>query len=153
MAVNIPSLQSLVSGLEASVGKAVRSAFEAQDRVNTSLVRMLNFVPDWRYPELLNGWLPFSATRFPRYRLEKGIGGWYVRMEGRVASGTVGATTPICVMPEGWWPEQDVAFAVPSNAAFGQLSVRADNGWVVANIGSNVNVDMNVTYAIPKGVE
>lgn len=145
MAVNVPNLQQAASTLPDEVQRTLGAALRSQDAFNVSLGALLNASAPWEYPELQNGWLPFSATSFPRYREEMGLGFRVVRLEGRVASGTVGAT--VFTLPEALRPAQDLSFAIASNGAFGQLNVTSD-GNVVAQAGSNVSFNLNVAFGL-----
>lgn len=146
MALSVPSLQQLASGLPEEVQRALRSALSAQDVFNRGAATLLSDVTPgpWLRPSYQNGWVDSSATRFVRYRLE--LGGTFARMEGAMVAGTVNSTA--FTLPQPFWPFQRLNFAIASNAAFGQLRIDVD-GTVTLTNGSNVSANCNVAWALP----
>jgi hypothetical protein len=68
-----------------------------------------------------------------------------VRIKGQVKSGTVGALTPIFVLPEGYRPPLTQTFAIVSNSAFGSLNVTSA-GEVAVIVGNNASVNLNISF-------
>lgn len=86
----------------------------------------------WFAPTLLNSWVVFGGSNMdPGYRKE----GDTVQLRGLVKNGTVGAGTPIFVLPEFYRPSDELIFAVLSNDALGQVRIDA-SGNVTARLPS-----------------
>ncbi len=143
MALNVPNLQALASGLPKETQQALRSALAAQDKFNRDVNQSANSVEPgpWVRPAYLNNWVDLSSTRYIRYRLEN----LSVRMEGTMALGTVGGNA--FILPPGYRPFQSLNFSVSANGAYGNVLISAD-GTVNFNVGSNVTVNLNLAFAV-----
>jgi len=87
---------------------------------------------DWFPLTLINGWVAFDTARTPMIRkYSNGI----VRIKGMVKNGTI--SQPICNLPTGYTSSQVRNFAVPSNGAYGQVTISAT---ITPSVGSNANV-------------
>lgn len=89
---------------------------------------------DWQSPTLLNGWVPFNpgGDLAPLYRkTPEGM----VEIVGSVKNGAVLASA--FVLPEGYWPLDNIQYATPSNGAYGQTLVQASDGAVIPYVGNN----------------
>lgn len=149
MTINVQNLQQVASGLSQEVQTALGGALRAQDSLNASMAQQLNALPPgpWLRPQFLNGWVDFDLTSAPpriiQFRMEQG--GYIARMQGAMASGTVGVNA--FTLPQALWPAQRLNFAVPSNNAFGQARVDSD-GSVLLVTGSNVSANLNFSWAV-----
>lgn len=92
----------------------------------------------WNAPTLINSWVNFGAPFNP-------VGYWkdpngVVHLRGMVKSGTINTTA--FTLPLGYRPANSELFAVPSNSAFGRITVDAGGG-VTPDIGSNASINID----------
>lgn len=141
MALNIPSLQQLASGLPDEVQSSLRAALAAQDKLNRDIDKAINGLAQWNWltPPLLNGWVNFAGQPARFTILETG----QVHLEGGVASGTL--STAAFTLPVGYRPGQQCNFLVESNGGLGRLTVAAA-GNVTLFGASNVYMSLCVTF-------
>lgn len=98
---------------------------------------------DWISPTLVNGWVDFDS-RTVAYRRINGI----VHMQGIAKSGTVGASTPIFYLPEGFRPRAMAGTGPDINAIVIAAGVAAiggingSDGAVSLQSGGNGYVDL-----------
>jgi len=91
----------------------------------------------WIAPTFLNGWVNFgSGQQVAQYRKV----GDLVYLRGVVKSGTLGASA--FNLPAGYRPPLDLAFAVSSAGAFGNIAVNATGDVIPAN-GNVVSFHFN----------
>jgi hypothetical protein len=96
----------------------------------------------WTAATLTGGWVNFGGTeQNAQYRKL----GDLVQLRGAIKSGTVG--TAAFNLPAGFRPPANVAFAVSSAGAFGNLAVGA-NGDVTPANGSTGSFNLSVAFSI-----
>ncbi len=88
----------------------------------------------WTAPTFQNSWVNYDTTynQVGYFKDKYGI----VHLRGLVKSGTVGGSTPIFTLPEGYRPIKRCIFVTISNGSIGRCDVK-DTGEVIANNGSN----------------
>lgn len=74
----------------------------------------------WESPRLYNSWVQYNAG-YSTAQVAKTPDG-FVMWRGLVATGTVGGTTPIMLMSQGWRPRYQIEGICQSNGAFGVLN-------------------------------
>lgn len=96
-------------------------------------------------PTFQNGWINFDTNGSPsgrdaRFTLDP-LG--FVVLSGNIKNGTVASTA--WILPSGYRPNRQLAFAVTSNNAFGNLIIKTD-GSVIPNAGSNLSFNLEVRF-------
>lgn len=88
-----------------------------------------------------NSWVYFGSGSIPSYYRDPFL---RVFLNGMVKNGTVaaGATGVVTTLPAGFRPQYKQFFAVPSNGAFGIVTVDVD-GSVKAEVGNNTYVSLD----------
>jgi lysophospholipase L1-like esterase len=94
----------------------------------------------WIPVTYLNGWVDYS-TAFDGASYMKDSSG-VVHLRGVVKSGTVGSTTPIFILPQGFRPRKHKHAVVASNTAFGIVEMRS-NGEVVCTFGNTAYASLD----------
>jgi len=111
------------------------------DGTNVLLGNPIVTLGAWETPTLLNGWSNFDTSQYtPASYCIDSLG--IVRIRGLVTSGTVGDTTPIFTLPDGFTPPYRHIFSVVSNDALGRVDVDA-SGNVFVHIGNNAYVSLD----------
>jgi hypothetical protein len=93
----------------------------------------------WISPTMLNSWTWFTGVyTHPKYRRV----GDRVELKGLVKSGTVGAGTPLFVLPVGFRPPEETILTTSSNDLYAQVRVTTA-GNVACVVGSTVWVSLD----------
>ena len=102
--------------------------------------------PAWVAPTLLNAWVNFGGTfaNAAYWKDQYGV----VHLRGSVRAGAIGSDIFVLPATGNYRPSADLVFAVPSNSAFGSVTVKA-NGSVTPLIGSNAIFSLDgITFRV-----
>lgn len=131
MANPITPLQFRTGDIQAGSSTALQNLNTFMRQVQTAAEAPVA-TPSWvQVTNYANGWMTDMGNKTQYAQLPNG----QVVFSGVIASGTIGQ--PAFSLPKTLWPAQDKNFAVVCSGGFGRLIVRAVDGAVTPETGSN----------------
>lgn len=121
------------------VSQSLRTPGPDAQVLRQNLSALGRYLASWGFvePQLLNGWMNYATAVGGDFQLvgygKDPLG--VVHLRGLATGGTISATVPMFVLPQGLRPPHSIAFAVDSNNAHGRCTINA-GGQVFPEVGN-----------------
>lgn len=126
MNIRIPQIPTGIDATLTRILQAMKDVIDAwqglkTDAPNDKLLAKSDVKVSWQNATLLDSWARYAETH-EAAAYSKDVSGTVV-MKGTVASGTVGATARVFVLPPGYRPAYLMVFPVITNTGIGQVNI------------------------------